>query len=290
MFKSVADEVWVFDAEWVPDPVAGRLLYELPETMPDREVVHEMWRRNGATEDNPKPYLKTVLCRIVSIAAVIRRRLSDETVRLQLVSLPEETQRERERDEAKILFRFLTALGQRQPKPQLIGFNSQAADLKIFIQRGVVNGLTVPDFCRRPAKPWEGADYFARTNEWHIDLKDVVSGWGNTMPSLHELATLSGIPGKLGIDGQNVADLWLDGEFERIVRYNEFDALTTYLLWLRTAHFGGFFSLQEYAAEQERVRTLIAEKAQEPRYAHLMIYQEAWHHLQAQHLSSVQAE
>jgi predicted PolB exonuclease-like 3'-5' exonuclease len=290
MFKSVENEVWVFDAEWVPDPVAGRLLYDLPDTMPDREVVQEMWRRNGATEDNPKPYLKTILCRVVSIAAIIRRVMEGKTVRLQLVSLPTDTQSEEGRDEAVLLSRFFTALGKRSPKPQLIGFNSQSADLKMFIQRSIVQGIAAPAFCERPDKPWEGVDYFARTNEWHIDLMDIVSGRGNTRLSLHELATLSGIPGKLDVEGQHIADLWLDGEFERIVQYNERDALTTYLVWLRMAHFGGFFSAEAYAAEQERVRALIAEKAQEPRHAHLIAYQQAWDHLQSQRLRSTQVE
>jgi predicted PolB exonuclease-like 3'-5' exonuclease len=124
-------------------------------------------------------------------------------------------------------------------------------------------------------------DYFARTNEWHIDLLDIVTGWGNTRLSLHELAMLSGIPGKLATDGQQVADLWLDGAFERIVQYNECDALTTYLVWLRMAYFAGFFSAAEYAAEQAQVRDLLAEKARIPRHAHLAAYQQAWEQLQA---------
>jgi predicted PolB exonuclease-like 3'-5' exonuclease len=290
MFKSVENEVWVFDAEWVPDPVAGRLLYDLPDTMSDREVVQDMWRRNGATADNPKPYLKTILCRVVSIAAIIRRVMEGKTVRLQLVSLPTDTQSEQGRDEAVLLSRFFTALGKRSPKPQLIGFNSQSADFKVFIQRGIVQGIAAPAFCERPDKPWEGVDYFARTHEWHIDLMEIVSGRGNTRLSLHELATLSGIPGKLDIDGQHIADLWLDGEFERIVQYNERDALTTYLVWLRMAHFGGFFSAEAYTVEQAHVRALIAEKAQEPRHAHLIDYQQAWDRLQAQHSRSMPRE
>ena len=35
------------------------------------------------------------------------------------------------------------------------------------------------------------------------------------------------------------------------------DALTTYLLWLRTAHFAGHFSDEAHAAEVERVRDLL---------------------------------
>lgn len=92
--------------------------------------------------------------------------------------------------------------------------------------------------------------------------KDIVSGWGKATLSLHELATLSGIPGKMDVDGQHVAEMWLAGDVKGIVQYNVCDALTTYLVWLRIAHFGGFFTAQAYRDEQERVRVLIAEKAQ----------------------------
>src|SRR5262245_29050040 len=126
MFKSIADEVWAFDAEWVPDPVAGRLVYHLPESMSDWEVVQEMWRQQGATAEDPRPYLKTILCRIVSIAAVIRRVLPDKSVRLQLISLPKKAESLQERDEAALLARFLTRLGER--KPQIVSFNSQTDD------------------------------------------------------------------------------------------------------------------------------------------------------------------
>ena len=84
----------------------------------------------GRPRQDPRPYLKTILCRIVSIAAVIRRVLPDTSVRLQLIALPKQAENLQERDEAALLARFLTRLGER--KLQIVGFNSQAADLKIF--------------------------------------------------------------------------------------------------------------------------------------------------------------
>ena len=111
MFKTVAREVWAFDAEWVPDPAAGRVLYRLPGILTDREVVEEMWQRNGATDDDPMPYLKTILCRVVSIAAVIRRVNPDGAVQLFLRSLPEHIGCAADCAEARILSRFLTRLG-----------------------------------------------------------------------------------------------------------------------------------------------------------------------------------
>lgn len=72
MFKTVTNRVWAFDAEWIPDPQAGRVLYKLPPDTADKAVMEEMWKRGGAKDDDPYPYLKTVLCRIVSVSAVER--------------------------------------------------------------------------------------------------------------------------------------------------------------------------------------------------------------------------
>ena len=53
----------------------------------------------------------------------------------------------------------------------------------------------------------------------------------------------------MGINGQEVAPLWLEGRLPEIVAYNGCNALTACLIWLRLAHFGGFFSSGDYADE-----------------------------------------
>jgi len=115
-----------------------------------------------------------------------------------------------------------------------------------------------------------------------IDIKDVVGGWGKATPSLNEIATLSGIPGKMDVDGEKVAFLWLDGKLNEIVAYNEFDALTTYLVWLRVAHFGGHFTGEEYEVEQQLVRELISSEIENGKI-HLKKYLEEWDHAVATH-------
>ncbi len=206
MIKSVMQRVWAFDAEWVPDPEAGRLLYAVPDSVRDpHEVMRIMWERGGATADDPTPFLKTVVCRVVSIAAVERRVKPGGEVSLSLTSLPHDVSDPDQTGEAAVIGSFLEAVGRN--KPQLVGYNSLDADLKIFVQRGVVNGVSAAAFASRPDKPWEGVDYFARTSDWNIDLRNVLGGFGRTVPSLHEIATLSGIPGKMEVDGNQVAEL-----------------------------------------------------------------------------------
>lgn len=277
MFKTVADRVWAFDAEWVPDPLAGRLLYDVPEEVTEpAKVLEAMWLAGGATEEDPTPFLKTVVCRVVSIAAVERRVEPDGEVVLHLMSLPRDPEDEAQAAENGVVGTFLDAVG--RYRPQLVGFNSVHSDLKILLQRGVILGLREAGFCARPDKPWEGIDYFARSGEGHVDLREVLGGWGKATPSLHELAVLSGIPGKMDVDGNQVASLWLAGELKRIVDYNELDALTTYLVWLRVAHFAGHFSTAEYREEQQRVRELLLSLGEEK--ANLREFLSEWDRLQ----------
>ena len=67
---------------------------------------------------------------------------------------------------------------------------------------------------------------------------------------------------------------------DEIVAYNEFDALTTYLVWLRVAHFGGHFTDQEYEVEQRLVRELILSEMENGKM-HLKKYLEEWDRLKA---------
>lgn len=273
MIVNIPEEVWAFDCEWVPDLLAGRLLYKLPDDLPKSEVLKVMWLEGGATEDNPMPFLKTALCRVVSIATLIRRTGKDGAVQLFLQALPENAV-DKSKDEAYILKRFLEeGVGRRNP--QLVGYNSHNSDLRILTQRAIFKGMALHSFSRRlAAKPWESPD---------VDLMNIVSGFGKGYTAtLNEVATLSGIPGKLETSGDDVCGLFYSGRLEEIIQYNCFDAITTYLLWLRMARFSALFSTEEYIAEQVRVKNMLEAMQNQPENKYLQTYLDAWHRLKTQ--------
>jgi len=273
MFKSIGRKVYSFDLEWVPDTRAGRLLLGLSDATPELKVWEAMWKAAGGTDENPRPFIKTIQSRIVSVAAVIRQENDKGEVTLRLTSLPKNPENEAERNEAAILKIFLDALGEH--KPQIVGFYSGNADIPILVQRSIINGLHAPGFASRPDKPWNGVDYFDhRNSEGHIDISTVGSAYKNTY-TLNEMATLSGIPGKLGVAGGDVAQMWLDGKYSDICHYNQTDAITTYLTWLRIAHFGGFFNDANYQVEQQRVFDLINSEIKRGG-KHLKAFLDAW--------------
>jgi 3'-5' exonuclease len=278
MIKLVHNRVWAFDLEWVPDARSAHLLIpDFPEDADEFMAMEALWAENGGTLDKPRPFLRTVLCRIVSMAFV-ERLVTESGPVLRLVAYPDETNA-RTTSERDIVEALLKSVGSR--KPQLVGFNSVRADLKILIQRGFVLGVNARGFCERPEKPWLGVDYFSSYSDHNIDMSEILGGYGGSAATLHQLAVLSGIPGKMGTSGDDVVDLWLEGEYESIIRYNEFDAFTTYLVWLRLAHFAGCFTSDQYQDEQALVMDLLVRERDQGK-AHLQAYIDEWNRLRDQ--------
>ena len=282
MLKKLADSVFSFDVEWIPDPKSAEILHDLPPAPgPGEEAAHSfeaLWasaRKEGDAPDS-QPYLKTILCRIVSLAGILREQAPGGKPSLKLISLPLDPSDPLKSDEKTILTSFMKSVGRR--KPQLVGYNSAQSDVPILVQRAIVHGLPGFGFSDRPAKPWEGVDYFdARNSDYNLDLADAM-GQFRDRPTLHQAATLSGIPGKLEVSGASVSQMWLDGKLAEIVEYNECDAFTTHLLWARVAHFSGLLSTEQYLAEQKLVRELLEYEISQNR-THLQRFLQEWDRL-----------
>jgi len=282
MLKKLADSVFSFDVEWIPDPKSAEILHDLPPAPgPGEEAAHSfeaLWasaRKEGDAPDS-QPYLKTILCRIVSLAGILREQAPGGKPSLKLISLPMDPSDPLKSDEKTILTSFMKSVGRR--KPQLVGYNSAQSDVPILVQRAIVHGLPGFGFSDRPAKPWEGVDYFdARNSDYNLDLADAM-GQFRDRPTLHQAATLSGIPGKLEVSGASVSQMWLDGKLAEIVEYNECDAFTTHLLWARVAHFSGLLSTEQYLTEQKLVRELLEYEISQNR-THLQRFVQEWDRL-----------
>lgn len=258
MFKKVTNRIWFYDSEYVPDIDLGRKLYKLSPEVSDAAVLAEMYKQNGATEETPKPMLKMMMYRVVSIS-VVERVIEGNRLKLNLRTLPND---DLKMTEDEIVGRFLTGVGKKWP--QLVGFASSIFDFTVLFQRALINKCVLPEFCIRPDKPWEGVDYFAKGSDHHVDLLNVlgVSNYdGKCKPKLDEIAVACGIPGKQGMSGADVADAYFAGQYQDIVNYNECDALTTYLLWLELARMAGFITLPGYENERAQLRDLLSDRA-----------------------------
>jgi predicted PolB exonuclease-like 3'-5' exonuclease len=278
MLKNDLSEITLFfDLEWVPDAAAARRLYELPGDVSEAAAIERMWKETkGYSEECQRPFVKYLFSRVVSIAFLSRRTVLRDGVRqvdFALNSLPKLPLEDKAVDEAYIIERFLYFIGERNPN--LVGYNSSESDLQVLVQRGLIHEVTAPRFCERPPKPWEGRDYFYRYSEEHLDLLKLFSN-GNMKPRLDELAKLCGFPGKFDINGEDVVDLWLEGDLGKIVEYNQIDTLNTYLLWLRVVRFCGKIREEEYSDELFAFRDFLERESAKPHMRHAGEFLDKW--------------
>lgn len=280
MLKSpIHDLALFFDLEWVPDAAGAKRLFDLPDDTPEIDAMQRLWEHSPQydAEKMPRPFLKYMFSRVVSIAFLSRKavyRDGEKTIEFSLNSLPKLPVESDDVDEAAIIERFLYILGER--RPQLVGYNSIESDLQVLIQRGIVNEITAPAFNQRPNKPWEGEDYFdARNSEAHLDLLKRFSG-GAMTPRLDEFAKLCGFPGKIDVKGDQVTDLWLARDLTKIVEYNQIDTLNTYLVWLRVVYFAGKLSEEEYFLELEQFREFLESEIEKPEKQFVSEFLDKW--------------
>lgn len=274
MLKRVFPVTLAFDCEWIPDAPAIRRTFGIDPSVPDAEAVERAWADARKSPDEAQPFLKLALCRIVSVCAVVRKQNNSE-VDLKIITIPG-LDDIASWDEAKIIRSFLLGVGKNSA--QLVGYNCITSDIPALMQRALVNRISSPEFARRPDKPWEGNDYFSSFSDSVFDIAKTVSS-GRLMPTLHQLATACRIPGKLDVLGTQVYDLWVAGSYREIIEYNVFDALTTYLLWLRCCLFAGLLSATDHEQEEARLRSLL-ETEMSKGNGYLERYLSAWSQLQ----------
>lgn len=252
--KPSKPDVFVFDIETVPCADTIRKIYGI--TLADYEAIRYAFDKAGATLENPQPFLKTVMQKVVCISMLHRERTKDGPA-LRLYSYPDAGGM----TETEMIHGFLKAVG--EIKPQLVGYNSTGFDLTVLFQRAIILGISIPEFCQRPAKPWDPMpDYFSASNDWNIDLCKTVGGWGKETPSLVEICRACGIPAKEGSDGSDVLSLYEQGKIQEIIAYCESDVIATYQLWLRLAQTCGFMKHDAALAEAEQLQNLLTAKAE----------------------------
>jgi 3'-5' exonuclease len=250
----------VFDIETVPDTDLGRRLYDLKD-LSDEQVGQIMFTKRR--QETGSDFLSHEQHRVVAISVVMRSRDS-----LKLWSLGDEASSEKD-----LIERFFDGLD--KFTPDLVSWNGAGFDLPVLNYRSLLHGITA-------ARYWETGDsdssfrfsnYLSRFHWRHLDLMDVLSGFqGRGRASLDDVATLLGFPGKVGMHGSQVWEVYLAGGLGRIRGYCETDVLNTYLVYLRFQLLRGHLNATEHANEVARVRQLL----QDSPAAHLKEFGAAW--------------
>jgi predicted PolB exonuclease-like 3'-5' exonuclease len=250
----------VFDIETVPDTELGRKVHGLKD-LTEEQVGRIMFTQRR--QENGSEFLSLEQHRVVAISVVMRSRDA-----LKVWSLGEESSTEKD-----LIERFFDGL--ERYTPDLVSWNGAGFDLPVLHYRSLLHGVTA-------ARYWEMGEgdasfrysnYLSRFHWRHMDLMDILSGFqARGRASLQDVACLLGLPGKLGMHGSQVWEVYLQGGIKRVRDYCETDVLNTYLIYLRFELLRGRLSTVEHVNEVARVRRLLAESPA----AHFQEFAAAW--------------
>jgi predicted PolB exonuclease-like 3'-5' exonuclease len=250
----------VFDIETVPDVELGRRLYGL-DGLDDAQVAQAMFAKQRQLRQND--FLPPPQQRVVAISVVLRTRDA-----LKIFSLGDVQAQERE-----LVQRFFDGL--ERYTPVLVSWNGSGFDLPVLQYRALRHGVNAHRYWEmgESDRDFRYNNYLSRYHWRHIDLMDVLSGYGASgRASLELAAQLIGLPGKLGIGGAHVWSAYRRGELAAIRDYCETDVLNTYLIYLRFQLVRGELDPVAYQNELAVVEAKLAESER----PHLQQYLTLW--------------
>jgi hypothetical protein len=253
----VKEPVLVFDIETVPDAETGRRLLGL-EGLDDAAVLQAMAAQR--LQARGSDFQPAHLHRIVGISITLRHK--DE---FKVLSLGAEQD-----SEAELVRQFFGGID--KYRPVLVSWNGSGFDLPVLHYRALKHGIAAPRYWATDGDAkWD--NYLGRYQFRHTDLMDVLALYnGRNYAPLHEMAVLLGFPGKLGMDGSQVAGAFAAGKIAEIRAYCETDVLNTWLVYLRFLLMRGQLTAAEHDDEIARARAFLAASAA----PHWKEFREAW--------------
>jgi predicted PolB exonuclease-like 3'-5' exonuclease len=243
----------VFDIEAVPDLVAARRLLGEAEGTPAAETRQRLGQRYARNGDDPRTaFLKVPIYQIVCVATLSARREDGGAWQVNQIG----SRSVGEKTEAEVLLGFFKTLplDARGVGPLLVTFGGNGFDLPLLRYRAFALGVPVPALHGGVRR-----DYWQRFGQDHMDLCDVLSGYGaSPKPSLAEVAALAEIPVKIGgIDGSQVEAYVAAGKLSEVADYCLSDVLATYAVYLRFAMVRGDLSPAHYAASMDSLKATV---------------------------------
>jgi len=233
----VSNTILAFDIETIPDVRAGRKLHKL-DGLSDHDVAEAMWQRRRI--QTGQAFLPWHLHQVVAISVLLRHH---DGIRLWSIGSIDD-------DEAALLQRFFHGIA--EFSPTLVSWNGNGFDLPVLHYRSLQCGIDASVFWEVGHKRsnWRYDHYLGRFHWRHTDLMDVLSAYQprGGIP-LDEVALLNGLPGKIGVGGDQVWPTYCDGNLEAIRAYCEIDVLNTYLLYLRFQRLRGLLDQADFQTE-----------------------------------------
>lgn len=277
----MSDAILVFDLETIPDAAGLRRLGAFPAELSDEQGVahHADARRAAGQSDFLPPHLQRVLV----VGCLLRTDKGIGIRCLEGLEQPDPWASAGADDsaEAARIQRFFRILDDHEPT--LVSWNGRGFDVPVLQHRALFRGVTASTY-------WDSGhfntgmkynNYLSRYHARHLDLMDQLAAMqGRANASLDAVAQLSGLPGKLGMDGGQVWPAYCAGQTDAVAAYCETDVVNTYLVFLRFQRMRGLITDQRLEEEESLVRRtlegLVDSSSSPLSGAHWKTYLDAW--------------
>jgi len=190
------------------------------ETVPDPELP----RQDDSDKVPPPPFNQIVTLGCLLMEDYVPRKIG--------VVGEKKTERE-------ILLDFATWLD--RSRPCVVTWNGRGFDMPVITSRALKHGVSMP---------WWFSDRHTRyrySPEGHLDLMDFLSDFGAAKSGrLDVYAKLVGLPGKVGVDGSQVAPMVHAGRIDEVNAYCLCDVAQTAALFLRVQLLRGVIDRARY--------------------------------------------
>lgn len=129
-------------------------------------------------------------------------------------------------------------------KPTLVTYNGRSFDLPVIAMRALCHDVPIAWYYARDVR-------YRYTELGHLDLCDALADYGaSKMATLDVVAKLIGLPGKVGCDGSQVAELYAAGRLDAIADYCLADVAQTAMLLIHFRGLQGAITIEESKARR----------------------------------------
>lgn len=197
--------------------------------------------RSGDSDSFPPPPYWMIVC--------IGLLLTDDALRTRKIGVLEGS-------ESEMLSKLVRCVEGPDRRPDLVTFNGRRFDLPVITARLMRHGIAMPSRFARDVN-------YRFTDAAHFDVSDVLTDYGaGRQASLDAWSKCIGMPGKLDVQGSDVATMVAEGYISKVQEYCMGDVVQTHALRLRFDMVRGRCDRGEYI---DAMRSLIDTVEAHPR-------------------------
>lgn len=260
------DSLFVFDIETVPDVETGKILLNSTSDSTE-ELRQSLVDYHLKVTDGKNSFLRQPFHRVVAISFLEAKITRDYDGNESYQLLDIRTGGKEDSSEEEMIKGLFSHLAKR--KPRFVSFNGRNFDFPVLKYRAMKFGVSAP-WLYNTGDKWN--NYHQKFSlDWHCDLVDAFSDFGSSARlKMNEICACLGLPGKTGIDGSMVAEMFDRGEIGKIRDYCETDVINTYLLYLHFQNFSGKMRGEDFAKAKAEIVEFLQKNKDKAHFAEFL--------------------